>query len=659
MQRFSTFVTFEKKRILCKRNVIIFLLYILVLLVSLNSGITEYYSQKEKIKNFQELENLEFSKIYNYELYSIHGLNLKFVPSISSIFFNRSNISWNLYGKINPVTKVSVDLNYRSNSFFREELHYIQGFSRLLLIFGSLLLLFLGYETFPSDELTRFYSNISSPKIHFSFTIAARLVVLSTMYLGLLSTVGLFLYLKGIRLLSEWNIIILKYFVASFIVLVFFFLMGVIVGFFRSKPLSFITLISVWTIFIFIIPSFGNSNTLVLIQDIPNSIEIDWQKANIVTEFEKKCIEKAGKFDRNNIEVEQQMIEGYWNDEYKKIEALEEKIKKAIQKNLDKYETFAILTPTTFYFLTEHEASSVGFENLLLFYSYIHKKQKEFARFYIDRCFYNDPKVIVPFIKNDENIFYAESRLPGSFKTGLVLNLFYLVILVGLAYFRFFQYIYGVPDSKMPELSELNPQLKPGQILGIVTEEDVLKTQIFRLWSGKFGKCEKVVAKVGEEDVFDPKYKNKGFDFLYICHAKDLPEDIKTKDFVRFIMDIQGASQKDRSRLYLELELDLHENKKLGELKKSVRAKILLGLALLKDARAVIMNDIGLAMTIDFLDYLKDGLYKLMDNNAAIMYMSEDMQMITKISDFVSVLLNDRVVQKIYEGETDRMKFDR
>lgn len=657
MQRFSAFVTFEKKRILRKRNIIIFFLYILILLVSLNGGITEYHSKNKKIKNFQELESLEFSKIYNYELYSIHGLNLKFVPSVTSIFFNRSNKSWDLYGKINPVTKVSIDLNYRSNSFFKEELHYIQGFSRVLLILGSLLLLLLGYETFPNKELTRFYSNITSPIVHFFFTLFARLYVLSSMFIFLLSTIGLFLYLKGIGLLAKWNVIILKYFIIAFIVLVFFFLVGVIVGFFKSKALSFITLISVWTIFIFILPSYGNSNTLALIEDIPNSIEIDWQKANIVTEFEKKCIDKAGKFNRDNIEQERQLIEGYWNEEYKKIEALEGKIKVAIEKNLDKYKKLAILTPTTFYFLAEQEASSVGFENLLRFYSYIQKKQKEFARFYIDRCFYNDPKELVPFIKDDENIFYAESRLPGNFRTGVTVNLIYLVLLLGFAYYRFFQFIYGVPDIRMPQLTALEPEMRARNMMGIITEEERVISQFYRVWSGKFGKFDNI-AMVGEDNVIDPKYKGKGYPFLYVCHANQLPYDIKTIDFVRFLWGIQGASAKERAELYMALELENYENAKLGDLQRGIRAKILLGLALLKKTKCVMMNDIGFGMTLNFLEYFRDSIYDMRKKDVAMLYLSQDVHTVYKMCEYGALLQSDRAIAKQVEGETDLLKFE-
>jgi hypothetical protein len=578
-------------------------------------------------------------------------------PSSSSIFFSASNTFVDLYGRINPVTTISIDRNFRSGSIFKEEFHYIHGFSRFLLIFGSLLMFLLGFETFINKEATRFFSNITSTGIHFFYTIFARVTVIFSLFFIMLLMIIAYFQLKGIQISSDWIENIMSFFGVSALVFFFFYLFGVIFGFCKSKFIGLVLVISFWGLFNFIIPFIGHSILFDLTENIPNSFQVDLKKTDIVTQFEKECEKKAGKFNRNNMDLEKEMIEDYWNNDYKKIEGLENDLKISISKQVDRYKDFAILVPTTFYFLIEKEASSGGFENLLGFYSYLQNMKRRFVRFYIDRCFYNDPKVLVPFIKDDENIFYAESRLPGNFRTGVAVNLIYLVLLLGFAYYRFFNFIYGVPDIRMPQLTGLSPKMRPRNMMGIITEEERVISQFYRVWSGKFGKFDHI-AMVGEDNVIDPKYKGKGYPFLYVCHANQLPYDIKTIDFVRFLWGIQRASAKERAELYMALELENYENVKLGDLQRGVRAKILLGLALLKKTKCVMMNDIGFGMTLNFLEYFRDAIYDMRKKDVAMLYLSQDVHTVYKMCEYGALLQTDRAIAKQVEGETDLLKFE-
>jgi hypothetical protein len=95
--------------------------------------------------------------------------------------------------------------------------------------------------------------------------------------------------------------------------------------------------------------------------------------------------------------------------------AVDEKLKQEISQLFDVYNNWLLVTPTTFYTNTCDELSSRGYQSYLDFYTYLQDLRSKFVRFWINRVFYHDQKILVDFVTNDENLFYSKSQVPKNY----------------------------------------------------------------------------------------------------------------------------------------------------------------------------------------------------------------------------------------------------
>ena len=62
------------------------------------------------------------------------------------------------------------------------------------------------------------------------------------------------------------------------------------------------------------------------------------------------------------------------------------------------------------------------------------KLRNRFMQFYLKKRYESNDTVVESFVKNDENIFRARSRLPKTFWLGLLATAFYGTAFLALAY---------------------------------------------------------------------------------------------------------------------------------------------------------------------------------------------------------------------------------
>jgi hypothetical protein len=71
--------------------------------------------------------------------------------------------------------------------------------------------------------------------------------------------------------------------------------------------------------------------------------------------------------------------------------------------------------------------------NFIDFFDYIMNFRYRFMKFYFNKIYLSKNREIVPFVKGDENIFTAESRLPGNLGAGVGITGLYCLILFGVS----------------------------------------------------------------------------------------------------------------------------------------------------------------------------------------------------------------------------------
>jgi len=163
---------------------------------------------------------------------------------------------------------------------------------------------------------------------------------------------------------------------------------------------------------------------------------------------------------------------------YEKIKKLENERVNNILSRIHTYQNISAIFPTSFYFSSNKELSSKGFQNFVDFYHYAFEMKFKFIDFYLDRKYNRAlPKGgVEPFIKGDEDLFYGESQLPKNFLLGIILNLIYIVVLMTILYIR---------QDKLVVLNEkksieLKIDYKKGNSIFMLCRTELVKNSIFR-----------------------------------------------------------------------------------------------------------------------------------------------------------------------------------
>ncbi|MCI0471936.1 MAG: hypothetical protein L0Y73_09770, partial [Candidatus Aminicenantes bacterium] len=330
--------------------------------------------------------------------------------------------------KIDSISSLRITNDLKGPSLDPRKLGVDNGFSGTMLFLVSLMVLAYGFLAFGSREFQKSLSSLLTfLKVFFSVSltrltvIALALVLMSGIIAGMAAVYGI--PLTG----GDWTALA-GYMTAAFIKLACFFFLGTASSFSRHKSTALIIAFAAWYLFLIAVPGYINSMAAKKLPPSTADYQAELDKSAIVSEFETRSEKEAGKFDRKKIETGQQVIEKYWNNDYKKIAGVEQRLYDRIAAFVDNYWSLSALTPVTFFQCTGNEVSSRGYDNFLSFYKYTRELQYRFVRFYIDRCFYNDPKEIVSFIQATENIYPARTTLPRNFKKGVTYSFIWIII---------------------------------------------------------------------------------------------------------------------------------------------------------------------------------------------------------------------------------------
>lgn len=611
----------------------------------INEGIEDHRKKMASISDFQESEAIMFSRLLNYTHYSFYGVKFLFVPAASGIFFQNPGFMSELSAGIDSIATLCIYNNCKGKSLFLNDSTSLFRFADVVLILGSLFFLLWGYETLGKREYLKFLTGILNYRKIFSYLLISRIIILIIAVLVLFAAQLIMVKVNGVEISSQDLSGFFFYFILTVIIMILFFILGVIAGNFKRKYTKMASIIAIWFILVLLLPGIINHIILEKAGKIIPDSKVRFEKLLIIDDFENRSADKYGMFDRKEIETGRAVVAGFLKKDQKQVQALEARLKREIEDNINRYRILAKWTPATFYQLTGSEVSSRGYTNFLEFYSYLRQMKRKFVQFYIDRVYYNDHRKLVSFIKGDENVFMARSRLPVNFVTGMGIHLFYLFLLVIIAYFRFRHYMFGIPDRKMPALKELAPEINRKKVLFILTDDDVMKNQFFNVANGRTAGFEGKVLVDGEN--IAAKGRKNQPDFTYLCRPGEIPGDIKVNAFVQLIQRIQKVSRKGRASFYVEADLEKIESKKFDDLNLKERARILFAAARLKQSEMVIIHDYARGMTVDLLLELRSGLNSMKESGCAVVYITTDYLLAGKIADQTLYLKEDPFVANI------------
>jgi ABC-type multidrug transport system ATPase subunit len=634
MAAFKAFFILEFKRFINKKNLALFMLFLLISLFLVQAHIIQYRNVVESNRTYNETEKLKVAQYLNYTQYGLYGFRVFFNPSPLSILFSRSGAFPEITSHIDVGEKMNFYSSLKGGALFGWSVVGFMDFAGLMMLLGSLFALYSGYKSLRHKDYLKFISTLSDFRRTFFSIAISRAIFILVFFFLVMGGALLLLIVNGVGLTTgDFQYLGIYTLTTSFMFL-FFFAAGMIGCTFKSKVTGIVTVISLWFFLVFFIPWVEQAFVMNSSEKIRSNAHMELEKFVLLMSFEKKALREVGLFRSGKVAPGnvKEMVENYWNGEFKKIQAVEEDLKNQIKRNIRRCEITSLFFPTTFYLLTNNALSSKGYDSFIDFYSYVQEMKAEFLRFYIDKKFYTAHTEVEPFADEKKRTYCSLSRLPGLFSAGTALMAIYILTGFTVSYFRFKTLMFpSLPGEKAKDLDGLDIELKKGETYVMLTDGNTVGNQLYNYFSGKAGTFNGRV-RLDDMEQIDIMKLPAGY-FLYLCRPGKMPRDIGAGDFLNFLKRILRISNKTMAELYIRLGIEHIETRKFSELSLEDTARVLLETARLKESTVYMLRDFVKGMPVGFIKRFPSELQMLKSPGAAILYLTDDVLLASRIGD--------------------------
>jgi hypothetical protein len=597
--------------------------------ISTFMGINHHKSSLSSIPDFLKSELNTFNAYKNYTDYSNIGLNVIVEPSVAEIFFTGPDKISEMSGRINSIAALEIDSNSKGLSIFsfagNSSISFV--FSQLALYLGSLLVFLLGADTFKKREYFRFLSSINRPFKIFFYVTAARAILLSLIFLLLLALTILLALFMGININSSFTVTLFGYAILTLTTYLFYFAAGTVTGLLFSnqsrrknkRPHSYT--LTIWFLLVIVLPgviSVVNSTNEKIVK---SRYRLKAEKIKIIRDFEDRTKNMAGKFDRKNLVPFIEAAEGYYRNDYPMIEKLEIDELSKVSRYYERHNLVSMFFPTTAYQFTCNELSSKGYSTYIQFHRYLIQLKRRFVRFWIDRVYYNDPKVMVNFVRDNENVFHAESRFPGYFPLAVSLNLIYSLLLLLASGYLFKKWLFRLDDDELDKINDGEIQLegKP-YIFGICATDPAIRNYLFQVLAGNPQKRNfsgKLKLLKDSQEI-----SNTPPSFLYICRSDYLPKHLKVIELLKLVQALSKNKNLRLETITKEKPLNDILETSIDRLEKTSVFHLQMALPSLVDKSLYYIDDIVNGLTMEEARIFISKLDEWVDKRKTVLYIT-------------------------------------
>jgi len=420
-------LTFESRRIFTVKPWFIGIMFFcLASFFFVYKGTVDYKNFREEKKTFLDFETSNVKKYVTYDQYGGYGFRVLYEPPRINVFFNNSSIFENLYSNIDMTEIIKIDRSYKGRDlFFKKGL--FKDLSGIFFVFGSLIMIFLGFKAFVHEKYFFRFPNI-----------LLRMAFLDVVFIILLLLLYYIPGLFGLPISQGSDFFIFSLFIIFF--LNFFYAAGFFIRcLMKKKLLSVIITFIVWFVSTAMIPELVSLIIQQKSQSLPPNDKNNIKKLDEVMKFERNgkkiLLENKDKSPDEVKILKRNLIQDFFKNGYQVNIKREDEINTGVKILVNRHEKYSIFFPTSLYSYTAGEISGKGYSGYLDFTGYIHDLRDNFVKFYIKKKYYSDDQAIENFVKNNENVFKSTSHLPGNFHWGLLLTVFYTVILLAGSYF--------------------------------------------------------------------------------------------------------------------------------------------------------------------------------------------------------------------------------
>ena len=450
----GTILKLEARRIFFnKKNICILLLIAVFSICMVFQGIWAYKGFAATQKAFQEFEKSKVQRYSNWDQYGGMGFEVLLKPSPLAIFFCNSSLFDNLATNIDSQEIIKVYSSRKGISLFKKG--QFKDLAGVLTLLGSLLMLFMGLYNFKTDRFGKYYYKgrmiLSS--------VFSRLLWLNLFFLLIIFVSFVIVRLNGIVLTFLQLKNLATYGLYLVVFLTVFYALGLLITcIFKSHRT--IAALALWFVFLFIIPELNNIFLLRDAANLPPAEALNISKLEELKKYEDGVKEKLLVLLKNEIEREEirdfyhENALTYLHNGYVANQKRELEYAKQMRQLITLDQKRVAFIPFVFHNYFATEISSQGYGAYIDFIEYIRGLRDKFFRYYLKNRYEKFGKEIESFVKSDENLFQAESRLPGNYHIGLSVTVLYSLILLGLSFFVLRRRMNKIPeDVKLPELA--------------------------------------------------------------------------------------------------------------------------------------------------------------------------------------------------------------
>jgi len=620
MTMFKSLFIFELKRRLGKRELILFLIILLIFGYFVNDGKSRYRTLMENKSSFQKIENTKVSQYVLYTQYGTYGLSILFVPSPFIVFYVDSGFD-DILTNVNSGERLEIYKNIKGRAYFKEKsgLMNLRGMIVLFTVFFSLL---YGYDTNSNREFLKYLSGLSKPEKLFFVLTFVRILILELTFFFIIGITLLFLLIQGINL---FQIPLLYILLLTTILIIIFFYMGCVIGSFRKKALSSIILGLIYFFSIFLFPSLVDKHMRLKAEEIEPLYDFALKNLSLIMEVERNLIHKFGLATKENIDKPGTLkkIKQALNTEFAAIFANENDMISDMLTKIKYRHFLSNFYPVLFYNSTVEELSSCGGRSFIDFYRISKIRKRDFINFYVEKQFLGRMKNkkgpqlenIESFVKDDENLYFAKSRLPFGFWLGLGFSLIYVFVFAYLAGTLFKRRLY--PRPLKDSMTKIDISLERGEETYIKTCDTEFVEYLGAILIGNTGPGQGIIRINGQK--ID---KSASLPFLYLCPVDDIPADVTAQALLNLIAALITPARQSIKNLKEKLGQELLK-KKYSSLPAQLKAKILFIPTLKKNSYLYLihglMDKCDKPCTLEYSTVIKD----LLKRDCPVVYLSE------------------------------------
>lgn len=447
-------IRYEFIRTFSRSFIIILLLLITASLYFTFLGVSEYKNVIQDQEDFIAAEKSKLKLYMNYEQYGATGFRVILKPSALVVFFNKFDFVRNIKAKIDTSEIIEVYNERKGKKAFSVEGRF-GDLNQSITVFGTLIMMIMGFLTFPNRHTIEFFSKSSFIK-----TTLARLLLVNLFFLFFLFMVYWFARTLGVTFTAAENRVFIFYSAAAILMLDFFLAAGLFIKIlFKCKKNALIFLMVTWFVFIFIIPEIGKVYRSMKLNLLPPTEKLNLQKLETLLAAEEIYKKEIRQFlnqgsnstlkkDRKRIKKFMKILfDNYMKDGYLSNKEKEEDLYRRVKSNMETFASLNSLSPVDFLNIVTAEASGKGYTAYLTFLNHVMELRDRFMAFYGRKRYeiangekingLNKRESLESFIKNSENIYQSQSHLTETFGKGAAATVFYIVILsIGLMLLR-------------------------------------------------------------------------------------------------------------------------------------------------------------------------------------------------------------------------------